>query len=211
MHHQRERRHHGKQHTQRPGVGVNRILAGAPPAVGQRVGQLHGFHAVHAQDGFDHEQAQDQPERAADALQQKQRLRHRPRDSAHPAADHQARRAHGDTGNPPGVRIGAQHLGQHAPRAQQHRVQLPAPHHGRECAGNSPAEAFRNIEGNRHQPEKEVQVSGCPLVQVVKPVHQQDHRQHFAAFHHQLRQRLHQEGRRVLHMAPDQHGHGFSV
>ena len=49
------------------------------------------------------------------------------------------------------------------------------------------------------------------MVHPVKPVDQQDQRQHLPALHHQLGQGLHQEGKGVFQLAFDQHGHRPAV
>ena len=126
-------------------------------------------------------------------------------------AEDQADGTYGHAGDPPGVRGAAQYLGQHAAGPQQEGVQLAAAHHGREIAGDAPAKDLRNIEGDGHEAEKEVQVTGTPLVQPVKTIDDQDYRQHFPAFHHQLGQRLHQEGKGVLQLTSDQHNHGTAI
>ena len=61
VHHQCEGRDDGKQEPERAGIGVDGVLARAAPAVGQGIGQLDGFYTVDTEDGFDHEQSQDQP------------------------------------------------------------------------------------------------------------------------------------------------------
>ena len=59
--------------------------------------------------------------------------------------------------------------------------------------------------------KEEKQIAPCPLVQGLKAVHNQQHRHHFAAFHHNLGDGLQAETPGVLHLAFEQHLHGMEV
>ena len=88
---------------------------------------------------------------------------------------------------------------------------MPGTHHARKSPGDAPAQKLRQVKGDGHDAEKEVQVAGHPLVQGIEPVHDQDHRQQLAPLHHQLGDRLHDEGGGILQLAFQQNAHGFPV
>ena len=206
-----EGRDHREQHPQGAGEDIDGVLAGAASTVGNRVYQLHRFHGMDAEHRFDQEQAQHQQRAQQDGFTKGQGFEKSPFHMRHAAAHDQRRRAHGDAGDPPGIDGAAKHLRQHAPGPQKQGVQLPRAHHAGKGPGHAPAQKLRQVKGDGHDAEEEIQVAGHPLVQGVESIHDQDHRQQLAPLHDQLGQRLHDEGGGVLQLAFQQDAHGFPV
>ena len=211
MQYQGERRDSGEQDPKGLRENIHRVFAGAASAVGQGVHQLHGLHAVNDKDRLNQEQAQDQDAAEHNGFRHGQGFQPGPLDFRQVAADHQGHNADADAGNAPRICRAAEHLGQDAPRAQKDGIHLARADQVGKVSGNTSSEDFRQIESNGHHAEEEKQVPGLPLVDPAEPVHDQNHGQHFTAFHDELGKGLQEEGYRIFQLAPDQHDHRAEI
>ena len=189
--------------------GVDRVLAGAAAAVGQRVGKLHGLYAVNAQDRLDLEEPEHQPEAAEDALDKEEDPGKRPDDAGHPAADDETDGPDGDAGDPAGIDGAADDLGEDPPGAQKKRIQLAGLHHAGKIPGDAATEKLREVEGHGHQTEEEVEIPRRPLMQMPEAVDQQDDGQKLRPLHDELAKCLQRKGQRILQMTFHKDGHRF--
>ena len=201
VHDQGKWRDDGEENPEGQREGVDRVLAGTAAAVGERIGNLHGFDAVNAKYRLDEEEAEHEPEAAENALQKEENVRESPVDLGEMAPEDEAHHADGDAGDPPGIDRAANDLREDAARAEEERVELAGLHHRAKISGKTPAEELREVEAHGHKAEEEEKVPREPFAKTAEAVDEKDDRQKLRPLHNKLPKGLQAEGQGILEVA----------